>query len=378
LSFKNENTMDTLRRANLLEVVNRVQQKVSATNLPEESSPEVQSPVGVESPIDYSMMNRKRRLLQMSPDHGSTKKTLDYGSDGQSDDRSSSGSPVETNPDSGIVSPNESKYMGSSPAMESPTRDDELDQHPHNIHHHPRLQEIPNMHHHAQQQQHKHAAALQLFLQAQHHQQQQQQQQHQHQQQQQQHQQQHAELLPPFLRMLALGQHTPPPNMRWAENISAISPPPALAPPTTPSSTTAATLELARATHESQQKFAEFRETLLRQIESSRNPKMMRRSSSPSPPISPSPTCDAMDSATPSTNGDKDNAYWERRRKNNEAAKRSRDARRAKEQEIALRAQFLEQENIQLKLEVAHLRAENAQLRGQFQQHLHLSAAGKN
>jgi bZIP factor len=85
-----------------------------------------------------------------------------------------------------------------------------------------------------------------------------------------------------------------------------------------------------------------------------------------------------MDSATPSTNGDKDNAYWERRRKNNEAAKRSRDARRAKEQEIALRAQFLEQENIQLKLEVAHLRAENAQLRGQFQQHLHLSAAGKN
>ena len=33
----------------------------------------------------------------------------------------------------------------------------------------------------------------------------------------------------------------------------------------------------------------------------------------------------------------KDDAYWERRRKNNEAAKRSRDARRAKEDEIALR-----------------------------------------
>ena len=33
----------------------------------------------------------------------------------------------------------------------------------------------------------------------------------------------------------------------------------------------------------------------------------------------------------------KDNTYWERRRKNNEAAKRSRDARRAKEDEIALR-----------------------------------------
>ena len=75
--------------------------------------------------------------------------------------------------------------------------------------------------------------------------------------------------------------------------------------------------------------------------------------------------CDAG-AMTPSNSGDKDSAYWERRRKNNEAAKRSRDARRAKEQEIALRAQFLEQENIQLKLEVAHLRAENGQLRGQF------------
>ncbi len=32
-----------------------------------------------------------------------------------------------------------------------------------------------------------------------------------------------------------------------------------------------------------------------------------------------------------------DNIYWERRRKNNEAAKRSRDARRAKEDEIAIR-----------------------------------------
>ena len=36
-------------------------------------------------------------------------------------------------------------------------------------------------------------------------------------------------------------------------------------------------------------------------------------------------------------NGIKDDAYWERRRKNNEAAKRSRDSRRAKEDEIALR-----------------------------------------
>lgn len=59
----------------------------------------------------------------------------------------------------------------------------------------------------------------------------------------------------------------------------------------------------------------------------------------------------------------KDDAYWERRRKNNEAAKRSRDARRAKENEIAIRAAFLEQENLQLRVEVAALKTEVANLR---------------
>ena len=59
----------------------------------------------------------------------------------------------------------------------------------------------------------------------------------------------------------------------------------------------------------------------------------------------------------------KDQAYWERRRKNNLAAKRSRDARRAKEDEIAIRAAFLEQENVQLKWEVARLKTETSRLR---------------
>ena len=59
----------------------------------------------------------------------------------------------------------------------------------------------------------------------------------------------------------------------------------------------------------------------------------------------------------------KDQAYRERRRKNNLAAKRSRDARRAKEDEIAIRAAFLEQENIQLKWEVARLKTETGRLR---------------
>ncbi len=58
----------------------------------------------------------------------------------------------------------------------------------------------------------------------------------------------------------------------------------------------------------------------------------------------------------------RDGAYWERRRKNNEAAKRSRDARRAKEEEIALRAAFLEQENLKLRAQVAILKNETAKL----------------
>ncbi|ESO92058.1 hypothetical protein LOTGIDRAFT_100015, partial [Lottia gigantea] len=56
----------------------------------------------------------------------------------------------------------------------------------------------------------------------------------------------------------------------------------------------------------------------------------------------------------------KDEAYWERRRKNNDAAKRSRDARRAKEDEIAIRAALLEQENLKLRVEVAALKSETA------------------
>lgn len=42
----------------------------------------------------------------------------------------------------------------------------------------------------------------------------------------------------------------------------------------------------------------------------------------------------------------KDDKYWARRRKNNIAAKRSRDARRQKENQIAMRARYLEKEVI--------------------------------
>lgn len=84
------------------------------------------------------------------------------------------------------------------------------------------------------------------------------------------------------------------------------------------------------------------------------------------------PNGDATSSCGPIRNGrrrsrlpdnEKDSAYWERRRKNNEAAKRSRDARRAKEDEIALRAAYLETQNAQLLYELAKTRAELTLLR---------------
>uniref|UniRef100_A0A3Q0SYY4 TEF transcription factor, PAR bZIP family member a n=1 Tax=Amphilophus citrinellus TaxID=61819 RepID=A0A3Q0SYY4_AMPCI len=54
----------------------------------------------------------------------------------------------------------------------------------------------------------------------------------------------------------------------------------------------------------------------------------------------------------------KDDKYWQRRKKNNVAAKRSRDARRLKENQITVRAAFLERENTALRTEVAELRKE--------------------
>lgn len=54
----------------------------------------------------------------------------------------------------------------------------------------------------------------------------------------------------------------------------------------------------------------------------------------------------------------KDEKYWCRRVKNNEAAKRSRDARRLKENQISVRAAFLERENAALRQEVADMRKE--------------------
>ncbi|XP_028041252.1 CCAAT/enhancer-binding protein delta-like isoform X2 [Bombyx mandarina] len=59
----------------------------------------------------------------------------------------------------------------------------------------------------------------------------------------------------------------------------------------------------------------------------------------------------------------KDDKYFERRRRNNQAAKKSRDARRIREDQIAWRACLLEQENASLRAELAALRHEMRALR---------------
>lgn len=64
-------------------------------------------------------------------------------------------------------------------------------------------------------------------------------------------------------------------------------------------------------------------------------------------------------------NSSKDESYWEKRKKNNEAARRSRNVRKAKEQETALKAELLEKENEQMKLQLSiltsHIMACNCQ-----------------
>ncbi|KAK9721700.1 Basic region leucine zipper [Popillia japonica] len=59
----------------------------------------------------------------------------------------------------------------------------------------------------------------------------------------------------------------------------------------------------------------------------------------------------------------KDDKYFERRRRNNQAAKKSRDARKQREDQIALRATLLEHENALLKAQLLTVREEASSLR---------------
>ncbi|KAK0082528.1 hypothetical protein PV325_007937 [Microctonus aethiopoides] len=99
------------------------------------------------------------------------------------------------------------------------------------------------------------------------------------------------------------------------------------------------------------EKYEKFRNQMMDTVRSTNKTTNIKMRRSKSPSATPTSTDDA-----------KNSAYWERRRKNNEAAKKSRDARRAKEDEIAIRAAYLERENAQLKYEVQALRNELAKL----------------
>ena len=59
----------------------------------------------------------------------------------------------------------------------------------------------------------------------------------------------------------------------------------------------------------------------------------------------------------------KDEKYWARRRKNNVAAKRSRDARRMKENQVAIRASYLERENDLLRKQLDEYKRETKALK---------------
>eukprot|EP00092_Neocalanus_flemingeri_P033976 GFUD01036944.1.p1 GENE.GFUD01036944.1~~GFUD01036944.1.p1 ORF type:complete len:332 (+),score=106.87 GFUD01036944.1:50-1045(+) len=61
-------------------------------------------------------------------------------------------------------------------------------------------------------------------------------------------------------------------------------------------------------------------------------------------------------------NESKDDKYWDKRGKNNVAARRSREARRLKENQIALRAAYLEKENRVLKKELDNSQFDNTKL----------------
>ncbi|XP_049825893.1 thyrotroph embryonic factor-like [Aethina tumida] len=91
----------------------------------------------------------------------------------------------------------------------------------------------------------------------------------------------------------------------------------------------------------SDEAYAEFREKMKQQAKANSVNRNMRR-------------------ATSSQSSDPE--YLERRKRNNEAAKRSRDARKAKEDEIAIRCAFLERENLHLKIKIATLESERERL----------------
>ncbi|PNF15245.1 hypothetical protein B7P43_G00984 [Cryptotermes secundus] len=88
--------------------------------------------------------------------------------------------------------------------------------------------------------------------------------------------------------------------------------------------------------------YTEYRNRVLAFLEAAKRNGESKKSA-PVPKHTPSPQQSPSTEGTPS-NG-KDAAYLLKRKKNNAAAKRSRDLRRAKEDELAIRVSYLEREN---------------------------------
>ncbi|XP_030759305.1 cell death specification protein 2 [Sitophilus oryzae] len=80
-------------------------------------------------------------------------------------------------------------------------------------------------------------------------------------------------------------------------------------------------------------------------------------------PLSSPTTKKQRSEKKPIPNEQKDDKYFERRRRNNQAAKKSRDARKMREDQVALRATILEHENAILRAQVLTLREETSSLR---------------
>ena len=64
-----------------------------------------------------------------------------------------------------------------------------------------------------------------------------------------------------------------------------------------------------------------------------------------------------------SADNDREDNYWERRRRNNASAKKSRDARRARELQTQIKAAFLEGENLRMRAELVAIQEENIRLK---------------
>ncbi|KAK6635448.1 hypothetical protein RUM43_007666 [Polyplax serrata] len=95
------------------------------------------------------------------------------------------------------------------------------------------------------------------------------------------------------------------------------------------------------------------------------SPTLSEVKSRPPLPLSTSPAYSkrARGEKKPIPDDQKDDRYYERRKRNNQAAKKSRDARKFREDQIALRATLLEHENAILRAQVLSLREEAQSLR---------------